>query len=226
MGKLDSKNGWAPKNWCLRTVVLVKTIESSLDCKEVKPANPKGNQWWIFIERTGAEAEAPILWPSDGKSQFTGKDPDTGRDRRQEEEEEMTEDEMVGWHDWLNGHEFQQAPGVGEGQRSLAYCGSWGHKELNVTEQLNNNIKFLPALPCPWIIMFTFHTKAPKVSTDTIPTQGFQSCVSLTLTHSTTNAFFMLSLLQTTCYYPVLPPIFTRPCLHSLYRYLVPNNTT
>ena len=170
----------------------------------------------MFFERTGAKAEAPILRPSDGKSQFTGKDPDPEKDWRQEKG--MTEDEMVGWHDWLNGHEFEQAPGVGEGQRSLVCCSSWSHKELDTTEQLNNNnIKFLTALPCPWIIMFTFHTKAPKVSMDTTPNPGFQSCMYLTLTHSTTNPFFMLSPLWTTCYYPVLPPIFMFPCFHSLY---------
>ena len=146
MWELDHEEGWAPKNWSLWTVVLEKTIESSLDRKEIKPANLKGNQHWIFIERTGAEAEAPILWPSDGKSWFTGKDPDTGKDRRQEEKE-MTEDEMVGWHDRLNGHEFEQALGVDEGQKSLAYCCSWGHKELDTTEQQQHKTSYSSPLP-------------------------------------------------------------------------------
>ena len=104
MWELDHKEGWMPKNWCFWTVVLEKTFESPLDSKEIKPINPKGNQPWIG--RTNVEAEAPILWPTDAKSPFTGKDSHAGQDRRQEEEE-TTEDEMVGWHHWLNGHEFE-----------------------------------------------------------------------------------------------------------------------
>ena len=104
MWELDHKESWAPKNWCF-WIVLEKTLESFLDSKEIKPVNPKGNQPWIFIGRTDAEAEAPILWPPDVKSQLTGKDPDSGEDWRQEEKE-VTEDEMVGWHHWFNGHEF------------------------------------------------------------------------------------------------------------------------
>ena len=104
----------ASKNWCFSIVVLKKTLESSLDCKEVKPVNPKENQSWIFTGRTDAEAEAPILWLPDAKSQLIGKDPDAGKDWGQEEKG-TTEDEMVGWHHWLNGHEFEQAPGDGEG---------------------------------------------------------------------------------------------------------------
>ena len=125
MWELDYKENWAQKNWCFWTVVLEKTLESPLDCKEFQPVNPKGNQSWIFIGRTDAEAEAPILWPPDAKNWFTGKDPDTGKDWRQEETG-MTEDETVGWHDWLNGHEFEQAPGDGEGQGSLVCCSPWG----------------------------------------------------------------------------------------------------
>ena len=102
MWKLE---GWAPKNLCLWTVMLEKTLESPLDSKEIKPIHPKGNQPWIFIEKT--DADAPILWPPDAKSQLTGKDPDAGKDRGQEERE-MTEDEMVGWYHWLNEHEFEQ----------------------------------------------------------------------------------------------------------------------
>jgi len=117
MWELDNKKGWRPKNWCLQTVVLEKTLESPLDSKEIKPVNPKGNQPWMFIR---TDVEASILWPPDVKSQLIGKDPDVGKGWRQEKG--MTEDEMVGWHHWLNGHEFEQAPGDGEGQGSLAYC--------------------------------------------------------------------------------------------------------
>ena len=107
MWELDHKEGGWPKNWCLWTVVLEKTLESLLDSKEIKPVNPKGNQLWIFTGRTDAEVEAPILWAPDAKSQLIGEDPDAGKDWRQEEKG-MTEDEMVGWHHWLNGHEFEQ----------------------------------------------------------------------------------------------------------------------
>ena len=119
-----TKEGWVPKNWCFWTVVLEKTLESPLDCKEIKPVNPKGNQPWIFTGRT--DAEAPTLWPSDVKSQLIRKDHDAaGKDWRLEEKG-MTEDEMVGQHHWLNGHEFEQALGDDEGQGSLASCSPWG----------------------------------------------------------------------------------------------------
>ena len=104
MWKLDYKKSWVLKNWCFWTVVLEKTLESPLDFKEIKPVNHKGNQSWIFIGRT--DAEAPILWPPDAKSQLIGKDPDVGKDWGQEEKG-MTEDEMVGWHHWLDGDEFE-----------------------------------------------------------------------------------------------------------------------
>ena len=117
------KKGWAPKNWCFRISVLEKTLESPLDCKEIKPVNPKGNQPWIFIGRTDAEAEAPIFWSPDEKSRLTGKDSDAGKDWGQEKG--TTEDEMVGWHHLLNGHEFEQTPGDGEGQGSLVCCSPW-----------------------------------------------------------------------------------------------------
>ena len=133
-----NKKGWVPKNWCFWTVVLEKTLESPSACKEIKSVNPKGNQSWIFIGRTDGEAEAPILWPPDAKSQLIRKDPDAGKDWRQEEKG-MTEDEMVGWHHQLNGHKFEQALGDGEGQGSLACCSPWGCKESNTTEWLNNN---------------------------------------------------------------------------------------
>ena len=122
-------------NWCFWIVVLEKTLENPLDCKEVKTVNPKGNQSWIFIGRTDT-SEALVLWPPDGKNWLTGKDPDAGKDWRQEEKG-ITEDEMVGWHHWLYGHEFEQALGVGDGQGSLACYSPWGCKESDVTEQLN-----------------------------------------------------------------------------------------
>ena len=121
MWDLDSKENWVPKNWCFWTVVLEKTLENPLDCKEIKPVHPKGNQSWIFIGRTDAEAETPILWPADAKNWLIGKDPNAGKNWRQEENV-MTEDEMIGWHHQLNGRESEQAPGVGDGQRSLACC--------------------------------------------------------------------------------------------------------
>ena len=114
MWELDHKESWAPKNWCFWTVVLETTLESPLDWKEIKPINPKGNQSWIFIGRTDAEAETPILWPPDAKNWLTGKDSDAGKDWGQEEKG-MTEDEMVVWHHQLNGYEFKKAPGVGDG---------------------------------------------------------------------------------------------------------------
>ena len=127
---------WMPKNWCIWTVVLKKTLESPLDHKEVKPVTSKGNQPWIFIGRTDAEAETPILWPLGVKNWLTGKDPDAGKDWRQEEKG-MTEDEIVGWHHWVNGHGFEQATGFGEGQGNLACCSSWGCKESDTTKRLN-----------------------------------------------------------------------------------------
>ena len=122
-------------------MVLEKTLESPLNCKEIKPVNPKENQSWIFIGRTDAEAEAPILWLPDVKSWLSGKDPDAGKDRKQEEKG-TTEGEMVGWHHWLNGREFEQAPGVGDGLGSLI-CSVHGVAESDMTEQLNNNYRGL-----------------------------------------------------------------------------------
>ena len=119
MWELNYKEGWALKNWCFWTVMLENTFESPLDGKEIKSVNPKGNQSWIFIGRTDTEAEAPIHWPPEAKNWLIGKDPDAGKDWRQEEKG-MTEDEMIGWHHQLYGHEFEQVPGVGDGQGSLA----------------------------------------------------------------------------------------------------------
>ena len=130
MWELDHQRTWAPKNWCCWTLVLEKTLETPLGGKEIKPVNGKGNQPWIFIGRT--DAEAPILWPPDVKGRLTGKDPDAGKDWGQEEKG-MTKDEMVGWHHQLNGHEFEQVPGGGDGQGSLACYSPWGGKESDMT---------------------------------------------------------------------------------------------
>ena len=128
MWELDHAAGWAPKNWCFQSVVLETTFEKSLlDCKEIKPINPKGSQPWIFIGRTDAEVEAPILWPPDVKSWFLRKDPDAGKDWGQKEKG-VTEDEMVRWHHWLNGHEFEQTPGDSKGQGNLVCSSPWGRR--------------------------------------------------------------------------------------------------
>ena len=136
MRELDHKESWALKNWCFWTVVLEKTLESPLDCKEIQPVHPKGDQSWVFIGRTDVEAETPILWSPDTKNWLIGKAPDAGKDWRREEKG-TTEDEMVGWHHRLNGREFEQALGVGDWQGSLACCSPWGYKESDTTEWLN-----------------------------------------------------------------------------------------
>ena len=126
MWELDYKERWALKNWCFWTVVLEKTLESPLDCKEIQPVHPKRNQFWIFIGRTDAEAETPIFWPTDVKNWLIQKDPDAGKDWRQEKG--MTEDDIFGWHHQPKGHESEQALGVGDGQGSLAYYSPWGSR--------------------------------------------------------------------------------------------------
>ena len=136
MWELDHKGCWTLKNWCFQ-VVLEKIFGSPLDWKEIKPVNPKGNQSWIFIGITDDKAEAPILRPPDVKSQLIGKDPDAGKDWRQEDKGK-TEDEMVGWHHQLNGHEFEQAPGDGEGQGGLVCCSPWSRKKSDTIEWLND----------------------------------------------------------------------------------------
>ena len=135
--KLDHKESRVAKNWCFWIMMLEKTLESLLDCKEIKLVNPKENQPWIFIGRTDAEVESPILWSPDVKSQLFGKDPDTGEDWGQEEKG-ATEDEMLEWHHWLNEHAFEQTLGNSEGQGSLVCCSPWGCKESDMTEPLNN----------------------------------------------------------------------------------------
>ena len=136
MLELDYKESWVLKNWCLWTVVLEKTLESPLDSNKMKPVHPKGNQSRIFIGITDAEADTPVLWPPDVKKWLIWKELDAGKDWRQEEKG-MTEYEMVGWHHWPNEHEFEQGPGAGDGQGSLACFSSWDHKELDMTQRLN-----------------------------------------------------------------------------------------
>ena len=138
MWKLDHKEGWVTKNQCFLTVVLEKTFESLLNCKEIKLVTTKGNQPWIFIGRTDAEAEVLILWPPDLKHRLIGKDLIAGKDWGQEKKR-ATELEMVGWHYQLNGHEFEQTPGDSERQGNLERCSPWGHKQLDMIEWLNNN---------------------------------------------------------------------------------------
>ena len=139
MWELDYKKSWAPKNWCFWTVVLEKTLESLLDCKVIQRVHSKGNQSWIFIGRTDGQAKTPLLWPPDVKNCLIRKDPDAGKDWGQEEKG-MTEDETVGWHHWLDGHEFEKALGVGDGQGILACCSPWGSKKwLNWTDGLSSS---------------------------------------------------------------------------------------
>ena len=139
------KESWAQKNRWFWTVVLEKTLESLLDFKEIQPVHSKGDQSWVFIGRTDAEAETPILWPPDAKNWLIWKDPDAGRDWGQEEKG-TTEDEMSGWHHWLDGRESEWTPGVGDGQGGLVCCDSWGRRESDTTEWLNWSWLSLSAL--------------------------------------------------------------------------------
>ena len=136
MWELDYKESWVLKKWCFWTVVLEKTLESPLDCEEIQPVHPKGNQSWVFIGRTDAEAETPILWPPEVKSWLIGKDTAAGKDWRQKEKG-TTGDQVVAWHHWLDRHGFGWTLGVGVGQGGLACCDWWGCKESDTTEQLN-----------------------------------------------------------------------------------------
>ena len=160
MWELDYEESWALKNWCFWTVVLEKTLESPLGSKEIQPVHPKGDQFSVFIGKTDAEAETPMLWPPHAKSWLIGKDPDAGRDWGQEEKG-MTEDEMAGWHHRLDGHEFEWAPRVGDGQGGLECCDSWGRKESDMTEQLNwTELNCTLKAPSPNTI--TLETRASK----------------------------------------------------------------
>ena len=152
MWELNHKESWALKNWCFWAVVLEKILESPLDCKEIKPVNPKGNQSWIFIGRTDAEAEAPILWPPDEKNWLIWKDPDAEKDWRQDGKG-TTEDEMVGWHQRLDGHEFEQALGVGDGQGGLACCMT---EQLNWIELVTSDVSYLFKHLCNFTLNFRY----------------------------------------------------------------------
>ena len=168
MWELDHKECWALKDWCFQIVVLEKTFESPLDSKEIQPVHPKGNQPWIFIGRTNAEA--PILWPPDVKSQFVGKDSGAGKNWGQEEKR-ATEDDIVGWHYQLNGHEFEQTPGDRE-QGSLVCYSPWGNEKLDLSEQLNNNNK--KKFNKPFCRMTTWDVFKDKQSCEVIVVKGFQ----------------------------------------------------
>ena len=134
--ELNCEEGWVPKNWCFWSMVLEKTLDSPLDCKEIQPVHSKGDRSWDFFGRNDAKAETPVLWPLHAKSWLIGNDSDAGRDWGQEEKG-MTEDEMAVWHHWLDGREFKWTPGVGDGQGGLVCSGSCSRKELDVIERLN-----------------------------------------------------------------------------------------
>ena len=197
MWGLNHKKDWTPKNWCFQIVVLEKTLESPLDCKEIKPVNPNGNQPWIFIDRTDAEAEAPIVWPCDAKSWPTGKDPDAGKDWGQGEKG-LTEDKMVGWHHRLNQHESEQTLGESEGQGSLACCSPWGHIESNMTEQLNSMLTsqlMLTAINV-WFLTKEIHSlrRLPLASQDHLLHQSPHTCKAMNLEFKSVNGSWLLSL--------------------------------
>ena len=141
MWELDCEESWTLKNWCFWAVALEKTLESPLDCKEIQPVHPKADQSWVFIGRTDVEAETPVLWPPDVDSWLIWTDPDAGKDWGREEKG-TREDEMVGWHHQLNGHEFGWILGVGDGQGGLVCCSSWGRKESDMTERTELNWTF------------------------------------------------------------------------------------
>ena len=155
----DCEEGWVPKNWCFWTVVLEKTPESHLDCKEIQPVHSEEDQPWDFFGRNDAKAEAPVLWPPHGKSWLIGKDSDAGKDWGQEQKG-MTEDEMAGWRHRLDGRESEWTPGDGDGQGGLACCDSWILKESDTTEWLNwtelNGILFFPLITSPFFVHIEF----------------------------------------------------------------------
>ena len=165
MWELDCKESWVLKNWCFWTVVLEKTLESPLDCKEIQPVHPKGDQSWVFIGRTDVEAETPILWPPHEKSWLIGKDPDAGRDWGQEEKG-MREDEMAGWDHWLDGHEFEWTPGVGDGQGGLVclpgVAKSWTW--LSNWTELNWKCCSILILVCFYSSVLTLLTEVSKLN--------------------------------------------------------------
>ena len=159
MRQLDYKQSWAQKNWCFWTMVLEKTLESHLDCKQIQPINPKENQFWIFTGKTDAKAEIPILWSPDKKNYLIGKDPDVGKDWRQEGKGKI-EHEMVPRHHWLKGHEFEQALGVGDGQGSLVCCSPWSRSWTLLSNWTELNWKWLSHL----VYKLLLHSKSRDYS--------------------------------------------------------------
>ena len=189
MWELDHKESWAPKNWCFWIVVLEKTLESPLECKEIQLVNCKGNQSWISIGRTDAKSETAILWPPHGKSWLIGKDSDAGRDWGQEEKGTM-EDEMAGWLHRLDGRESEWTPGVGDGQGGLACCDSWDHKESDTTERLN------------WTEWICFNATLSICPILSFPCCGTQVCsLCLCLYYCPTNRFISTIFLDFICIY-------------------------
>ena len=163
MWQLDCEEGWALKNWCFWTVVLEKTLESPLDCKEIQPVHSEGDQSWVFIGRTNSEAETPILWPAHAKSWLIGKDPDAGRDWGQEEKG-TTEDKMTWWYHRLDGHEFEWTPGVGDGQGGLpsvihGVTKSWTW--LSYWTELDRKEGRMPKNWCLWNVVLGKLMKVP-----------------------------------------------------------------
>ena len=161
MWKLDCEESWAPKNWCFWTVVLQKTLESPLDCKEIQPVHPKGDQSWVFFGRNGAKTETTVLWPPHAKSWPIGKDSDAGRDWGQEEKG-TTEGEMAWWHYPLDGHEFGWTLGVGDGQGGLACCNSWGRNSASVSVLPMNIQDWFPLGWTGWISLQLFNSPCCK----------------------------------------------------------------
>ena len=160
MWELDCKESWMLRNWYFLAVVLEKTLEHPLDCKEIQPVHPKGDQSWIFIGSTDAEVEVAILWPPYAKSWFIRKDPDAGKDWRKEERG-MIEDKMVGWHQWLGGHELEQALGVGEGQEAW-HVAVHGVSESEMSEELNNsNVQSYKFLKCQCVMFCSPESSGP-----------------------------------------------------------------
>jgi len=183
MWKLECEESWALNNWCFWTVVLEKTLESPLDCKEIQPVHSKGDQSWVFIGRTDAKAETPVLWPPHAKSWLIRKDSDAGRDWGQEEKG-MTENELAGWHYRLDGREFEWTPGVGDGQEGLACFNSWGRKESDTTGGWTElNVEVEPTLPAieenPCFLLFAAHTARHHFTTFFIVRYGLKLHVSL-----------------------------------------------
>ena len=183
MWELDCEEGWAPKNWCFWTVVLEKMLESPLDCKEIQPVHSE-DQPWDFFGGNDAEAETPVLWPPHSKSWLIGKDSDAGRDWGQEEKG-TPEDEMAGWHHWLDGRESEWTRGVGDGQGGLACCDSWGRKESDTTEWL---IWLLVSSSIAWLIKKSwdisdyffsgFHLSTMLLSSIIIHNRKILNCIS------------------------------------------------